>query len=70
MKRATLAVLLIVIAAGSAAAQVQLGLRTGQHSIFDSTVRDVYGNGWIFVPYVRITSKRTHLAVEFSYEGG
>ncbi len=70
MKRATLAVLLIVIAAGSAAAQVQLGLRTGQHSIFDSTVRDVYGNGWIFVPYVRITSERTQLAVEFSYEGG
>jgi len=70
MKRATLAVLLITITAGSAAAQVQLGLRTGQHSIFDATVRDVYGNGWIFVPFVRITSTRTQLAVEFSYEGG
>ncbi len=70
MKRTTLAVLLIAITAGSAAAQVQLGLRTGQYSIFDSDIRDVYGNAWIFVPFVRITSTRTPLAIEFSYEGG
>jgi len=70
MKRTTLAVLLIAITAGSAAAQVQLGLRTGQYSIFDSDVRDVYGNAWIFVPFVRIISTRTPLAIEFSYEGG
>jgi opacity protein-like surface antigen len=70
MKRITLAVLLIAITAGSAAAQVQLGLRTGAHSIFDSAIKETYGNGWIFVPFVRITSKRTQLAVEFSYEGG
>lgn len=70
MKRTTIAALLILMTAGVAAAQVEFGLRGGQLSLFDETIREVYGNGLIFVPFLRITSSKTPVAVEFSYEGG
>lgn len=70
MKRTTVAALLILMTAGIAAAQVEFGLRGGQLSIFDGTIREVYGNGWIFVPFLRITSNKTPVALELSYEGG
>jgi hypothetical protein len=70
MKRTTIGLLLISMLTGTAAAQLELGIRGGQLSIFDSTIKDVYGNGWIVNPFIRISSDKTPLAVEFSYEGG
>ncbi len=70
MKRTTIGMLLIAMLAGTAAAQVEVGVRGGQLSLFDSVLRDVYGNGWIVHPFLRITSVKTPVAVEFSYEGG
>ena len=70
MKRTTIGVLMLAMLASTAAAQVEFGVRGGQLSIFDDTIKEVYGNGWIVHPFLRITSVRTPLAVEFSYEGG
>lgn len=70
LRRAAAALALLGISAGFCAAEVHLGLRLGRRTIFDDKIVEVYGEGFLYSPFLRLTSERTLLGIEIAYEGG
>ena len=64
LRRAAAALVLLGISAGFCAAEVHLGLRLGRRTIFDDKIVEVYGEGFLYSPFLRLTSERTLLGIE------
>ncbi len=65
-----LVLFLSVIAVQTAqATQISLGLNYGFRHIEDGVIQATYGNGTVFVPYLRVTPFRS-VGIEVAYEGG
>jgi len=73
MRRVKITVVMIILisaAAQTGRAEIHIGMRFGQRSVFDEAVRDAYGSGFVYQPFVRLTSRRSPLGLEVAYEGG
>lgn len=70
IKKAAAALVLILITSSAAYSKIHLGFRMGKRTVFDENIRAVYGNGIVYLPFVRLTSSQSPMGLEFSYEGG
>lgn len=71
LRRAAAVLALLGTLAGSGLlAQVHIGLRLGHRTVFDEKIVEVYGEGFLYSPFLRLTSERTPLGLEIAYEGG
>jgi hypothetical protein len=52
------------------AAQFSLGLNGGYRNLDDPTLGEIYGDGYVFEPYVRYSFAGGSYALELAYEGG
>jgi opacity protein-like surface antigen len=62
-------VLLGLLAIGLQAINLDVGLMYGSRSVKDPTIREVYGNGSVYFPYLAVNFWRG-LALGLGYEGG
>ncbi len=70
VKKWTIFVSLIFLSIQAASAtQFTLGLNGGYRNLDDPTLGEIYGDGYVFEPYVRYSFARS-LTLELSYEGG
>jgi hypothetical protein len=70
LKRTAAAVLMLGVSTGWALAEVHLGLRLGRRTVFDEKIVETYGEGFLYTPFLRLTSERSSLGLEIAYEGG
>jgi|GEM_PF-686768 len=70
IRKAAVVVVLWVLATGPGLAEVHLGMRLGGRTVFDERIVEVYGEGFLYSPFLRLTSERTLLGLELAYEGG
>jgi len=70
MKKLTICVFLMFLSVQAGiAAQFALGLNAGYRYLDDPTLGEIYGDGYVFEPYVRFAPSPS-LGLELSYEGG
>ncbi|UCF57930.1 MAG: hypothetical protein JSW15_05635 [Deltaproteobacteria bacterium] len=70
MKRAmTIGFILLSMSAAGYGVEVGFGINFGLRTVADSQIRDVYGNGTVYFPYLR-ASLWKGLSVGAGYEGG
>lgn len=70
MKKWTILLPLIFLSVQiGSAAQFTLGLNGGYRNLDDPTLGEIYGDGYVFEPYVRYSLAGSY-ALELSYEGG
>lgn len=70
MKRYILFLSLVFLSVQAAsAAWFSLGLNAGFRKLKDATLGEIYGDGYVYEPYVRYSFANS-LALELSYEGG
>jgi hypothetical protein len=70
VKKIFVLIILILAAAQAGQAKIQLGMRFGRRTVFDEAIRDTYGSGSVYLPFLRLTSRRSPLGLEIAYEGG
>lgn len=68
-KLVVLLFLCVIIAQTAQAIQISLGLNYGFRHVEDGVIQSTYGNGTVYVPYLRLTPLR-NIGVEIAYEGG
>lgn len=68
-KLVVLLFLCVIIAQTAQATQISLGLNYGFRHVEDGVIQSTYGNGTVYVPYLRLTPLR-NIGVEIAYEGG
>ena len=51
------------------AIEIDIGLNYGKRQLKDSALKDIYGDGYVFNTYVRLTP-HNFFSIEASYEGG
>jgi hypothetical protein len=61
--------LAVIVVPAAQATQISLGLNYGFRHIEDGVIQTTYGNGSVFIPYLRFTPFR-NVGVEVAYEGG
>jgi hypothetical protein len=66
---AILLCLLFLSAQAGVAAQFALGLKAGYRYLNDISLGEIYGDGYVYEPYIRYSLSYS-LGVELSYEGG
>ncbi len=70
IKKTAAALALILITSSAAYSEIHLGFRAGRRTVFDDNIKQVYGDGMVYLPFVRLTSAQSPLGLEFAYEGG
>lgn len=58
-----------IFAQTSQATQFSLGINYGFRHVEDGNIQATYGNGTVYVPYLRLTPLR-NIGIEVAYEGG
>lgn len=69
LKKAALVFMLLVIPISLPAVQVEVGALFGLRTVVDSEVKDIYGNGTVFFPYLKVEMWEG-LYFGAGYEGG
>ncbi|MGD9347772.1 MAG: hypothetical protein PVH84_18055 [Candidatus Aminicenantes bacterium] len=59
----------VIFAHTAQATQISLGLNYGFRHVENGTIQDTYGNGTVYVPYLRLTPFKS-VGIEIAYEGG
>jgi hypothetical protein len=61
--------LCVIFVQSSQATQVSLGINYGFRHVEDGVIQSTYGNGAVYVPYLRLVPLR-NIGIEVAYEGG
>ncbi len=70
IKKTAAALVLLLFTSSAAYSKIHLGFRLGRRTVFDENIKQVYGDGTIYLPFVRLTSSQSPMGLELSYEGG
>jgi hypothetical protein len=68
-KTVTFAILLCILTLGLQAVKLDVGIFYGSRSVNDDAIKDVYGNGSVYFPYVALNVWKG-LSFGLGYEGG
>lgn len=70
MKRISVVLILMILIVGVLQAEIHLGVRMGKQRVNEQAIRDVYGDSFVYSPFIRYEGRESWFAIEVAYEGG